>query len=113
MNTPAIYQIDFNTCTAQDVIERSIVAHPSLLEVALRNAVDTHWIFAQSTHDHTAAQAALKLGRECRLAADNVRDNRVDLIMHDMGQWISALNCAAKLQLIPHHCLDGIASRKG
>ena len=107
----SIYDIDFNTATAQDVIERSVVAHPGLLQEALRTVARTHTDFAQCTSDPLACGIATKLGRQCLWAAANVRDNRIDLIMRDMGQWTSALNCAAKLQCIPRHCLDGIASR--
>ena len=107
----AIYPIDFNACTAQDVIERSMVAHPGMLQEAIRNAARAYLDFAQCTHDAYAAQIALKLRQQCLWAADNVRDDRVDLIMRDMGQWTTALNCAARLQCVPRHCLDGIASR--
>jgi hypothetical protein len=103
--------IDFNTCTPRDVIERSALLHPSLFVERLREAALIHSQFAARTHDRTAASAALKLAYDCRTAADNVRDERCDLICRTLGQLIPAFQVACDLQLVPRHCREGIMAR--
>ena len=53
-----MYQINFETCTMNDVIVRSIVCHPTMLAERLRANASVHFNARDVMHDKTAAAAA-------------------------------------------------------
>ena len=112
-----MYQINFETCTMNDVIVRSIVCHPSMLADSLRANARIHYDAALVMHDKTAAIAANRCGIQCRNAAMlvetfyNVDDKLNKIAEFSFGERMAAFLAAAKLQLIPFATQHDICAR--
>jgi len=106
-----MYAIDFMTCSADDVIRRSIVCHPSLYAENLRNVAHIHAQAAMACeHDTTAAKIASRLARECRTIAEHIEAGD-EVIASGTSETIQAFSVAARLQLIPHATAKDIIAR--
>jgi tRNA threonylcarbamoyladenosine modification (KEOPS) complex Pcc1 subunit len=103
-------QIDYSTCTAIDIITRSIVMHPSLFREAL------HARYEQDVaHMEGKEGTVLKAVRASASAAlrgiTAIDHGDAEGLAGDMGAGIIALNVACKLQCIPPHVRTGAALR--
>jgi hypothetical protein len=107
-----MYQIDFMTCTADDVIARSATCHPSLLADTLREQGRTHICAyaAIAAYDKHAGNVAANMASDCNTIAERLADDGTtgDLTF---GQRIIAFGAAARLQCVPHAAQRSIASR--
>ena len=112
-----MYQINFETCTMNDVIVRSIVCHPTTLAESLRANASIHYTASDVMHDKTAAIAANRCGIQCRNAAMLVEtfydvDDKLNKIAEfSFGERMAAFLAAAKLQLIPFATQHDICAR--
>lgn len=94
---------------AKDIIERSILMHPSLFREALIAQAETHDDYAKLTTDKRAAQGASASRAACLRAYDWIgRDDlsdgeRAACIAAECGPMVIALNVACKLQCLPAH----------
>jgi hypothetical protein len=106
-----MYAIDFITCSADDVIRRSVTCHPSLYAENLRNVAHIHAQAAiMSEHDTTAAKIASRLATECRAIAERIEAGD-EVIASTLSETIQAFSVAARLQLIPHAAAKDIIGR--
>jgi hypothetical protein len=106
-----MYQIDFLTCTMRDVITRSAVCHPSLFAESMRSAAKVHAEYAVVTHNATVARIARRMSVSLNSMARDLTLDRFDANVLDLGEVIQAFGIAAKLNLVPRSCRDGIVSR--
>lgn len=100
--TNAIYALP-ETPSAEDIIKRSIVAHPSLFRKALISQAEQHDDYAKLSTNPRAVQGAKASFNACLRAYDAVGLEDVSAIMADCGTMVIALNVACKLQCIPTH----------
>ena len=109
--------INFETCTMNDVIVRSIVCHPTMLTAKLRDNANVHYDAALVMHDKTAAAAAQRCGNQCCQAANlvgnlNGAGQPIEAISAmSFGERMAAFLAAAKLQLIPFATQHDICAR--
>ena len=100
-----MYEIDFSTCTRDDVLIRSIVCHPSALIDALNGAARIHWAAgAELSYDRIAARTAMQAGNDCKGAINRVeayQDDKTILADMPFGEMIQMFHQAAKLQCVP------------
>jgi len=89
--------------TARDIIQRSIVCHPSLFREMLIKQADMHDDYAKVTSDIRAKQGAIASMNACFFAYDAIDNDDVDAIVSRCGPMVIALNVACKLQCIPNH----------
>ncbi len=89
--------------TARDIIERSIIAHPSLFREALIAQATMHDNYARLATDRLAARGAAAMASDCLSAYDAVGMENPDAICERCGTMVVALNVAAKLQCLPPH----------
>lgn len=99
-----------DNCTALDIIERSIVCHPSLFLEAVESRVNED---ARYGSDKTGAvkrsvDASMKAAMR---AAQWISAEDETRFAHDMAAGIIALNIACKLQCLPPHIRTGAAVR--
>lgn len=111
-----MYAIDFNTCTALDVIEQSIVCHPTMFAETMLAMAATHARYATATTDARVASIAAEMATQCREIAEMVADTSsahetARDIAGPVGTCVLAFNVAAKLTLVPRHLWDAILSR--
>ena len=105
-----MYPINFMTCTAQEVIARSVTCHPTMFAEELSNVARIHAGAANTMHDRRACDVAAKLARECFGLADRLQvGDRLDTLT--FGETISAFSRAAHLQLIPPAVAQAIVDR--
>jgi hypothetical protein len=97
----AMYEIDFTTCAALDVIQRSITCHPTMLVETLRANAATHEQAGSTMYDRIARETAYRMGGDCRTVANTIEN--LGTIPPDLtfGERTQAFSAAAKLQLIP------------
>lgn len=91
--------------SALDIIERSIIAHPSLFAETLDLQAAEHKRYAANlANGERAKQGALASARACDAAAYHIRgEGGAAQIVKDCGQMVIALNVACKLQCLPAH----------
>lgn len=110
-----MYPINLTTCTARDVIQRSVTCHPSLFSEALRDLASVHGTYAGQTSDALAAQSARNLQRACQQAAHHIEHdadaNAPELICDDFNMRIVAFTEACRLQCIPYSSRIAIIER--
>jgi hypothetical protein len=96
-----MYPIDLNTATAVDVIQRSIMCHPTLLCETLRANAATHEQAGSTMYDRIARETAYRMGGDCHTVANTIEN--LGTIPPDLtfGERTQAFSAAAKLQLIP------------
>jgi hypothetical protein len=109
-----MYELDMNTCTAIDVIQRSVTCHPSLLREAVENSRDEDFAYwATREPGSKIRQAVSARHMACQRALDILdRDDiELDMFKYDMGAGIIVLNLACKLQCLPAHARTASALR--
>lgn len=102
-----IYNLPENP-SAADIIERSIVAHPSLFREALIKQAEMHDDYSRLTHNAGAQRGAIASKNACLRAYDFIGDgdnarSRAETLCSETGPAVIALNVACKLQCIPPH----------
>lgn len=107
-----MYAIDFNTCTARDVIERSITCHPSLFAQAMRNAAKVHRDYSKVTTNKKVQAIAAHCGDVCDLVAIYTEGGDTELIYSHTRFLVQAFTVAAKLNLVPHSLQGDIIARE-
>lgn len=105
-----MYPIDLNTCTALDIIKRSVTCHPTLFRDALLERRREDYAYA-SKRDGRVADGAYASGRAAQRAVDHTDGNDIEAFKLDMGAGIIALGIACKLQCIPAHVRTASALR--
>ena len=113
---PATADIDFLTCTMDDVIARSILLHPTMLQDALTKAYRAHLDAATTMVDGPACRMAHEMSR------DRVRGSsshcqwptgqrwRIAIASHSTNAcW--HIGAAYKLQCLPYATAMDIATR--
>lgn len=95
--------------SAIDIIERSIIAHPSLFADSLRSQEIMHKGYSAQSTNTLATRGANASARACERAREFAqRDDlsareRASLICAETGPAVIALNVACKLQCLPPH----------
>lgn len=103
-----IYSLPENP-SAADIIERSIVAHPSLFRKALIKQAEQHADYVELSHNELGKRGARASKLACLVAYDTVGDEdqtareRAESICANTGTAVIALNVACKLQCLPPH----------
>ena len=103
-----IYPLPTNP-SAADIIERSIVTHPSLFREMLIKQAEQHDDYVYLSHNERAKQGARASKNACLVAYDTVGDEdqtpreRAESICANTGAAVIALNVACKLQCLPPH----------
>ena len=111
-----MYPIDFMTCTARDVILRSLVCHPSCFADAITAQRSNHLHYARMTHDQLAKRSAEKQADACqtitRIVEETDAHSAADLMMASgITIAVIAFNVAANLTLCPPACRGDIIGR--
>lgn len=88
-------------CTPLDVIERSVLLHPSLLAERLRAFANTHADAYACMMDRRARHIAWRLVDTCRDAAQYVLRGDTLAISQDADMYQAAFLAASQLQCIP------------
>ncbi len=102
-----IYSLPENP-SAADIIERSIVAHPSLFRDMLIRQAEQHDDYSRLTDNPGAQRGAIASKNACLRAydfigeGDNAR-SRAETLCTETGPAVIALNVACKLQCLPGH----------
>jgi len=110
MNT--FRQIDWDTCTMFDVIDHSILMHPSLLIDGIRAASAAHNDYARRTYYADTRANCFRYIKENANALRDIRDGEpASVACNTFHSVIEAFNIACKLQCIPQHCRGGIVDR--
>ena len=105
-----IYSLPENP-SAVDIIERSIMAHPSLFRDALIAQAHTHADYEKIARDARAAQGAQASKNAClsvyntigEYLDDKTARECAESICGKTGTAVIALNVACKLQCLPNH----------
>ena len=111
--------IDFMTCSADDVIARSLRLHPSLYAEALFAAANTHTqAAALMVHDATAREVAKRCAADCHNVALAVGPPQAPLLTAwinlgtlSFGERIQAFTVACRLQCINFALAKAIIGR--
>lgn len=109
-----IYALPSNPSVV-DIIERSLIAHPSLFVDALTQQAQMHAEYSRTTNNVRARQGADASERACERAAefaereDLPARERAACIAAETGPAVLALNVAGKLQCLPRHMLTAAA----
>lgn len=113
-----MYPIDFTTCTAVDVIERSLVCHPSLFRDRVMTAHDSHLLFALGTKDHAAFKAARNAVNQtervigiARKFEASPRAAAEQIAKVGLGELVQAFHAAAELNCVPRSLRGAIIER--
>lgn len=111
-----MYPINFATCSAVDVIERSLVCHPTAWADRMIAAQESHLLFALETHDARASQAAARAAdaaeRGRLIAAKyDARNAALRIAACGVSEIVQAFQAAAELQLIPRTMRGDIITR--
>lgn len=108
-----MYQIDFSTCTIDDVIERSIVCHPTLLIDSMISVAGIHDASAAHMYDATAKRIARGMAVAAQNAALLIRDMGKDAVpLLSFGQRIQVFHQASKAQCLPRSVVNDIVARE-
>jgi len=102
--------IDFMTCSADDVIARSLRLHPSLYAEALFAAANTHTqAAALMVHDATAREVAKRCAADCNNVALAVGRGHLGTL--SFGERIQAFTVACRLQCVNFALAKAIIGR--
>jgi hypothetical protein len=108
----AMYKIDFTTCTAIDVIQRSITCHPMLLRDALLSSLAEDNKFAVARpHSREVRDAIESHANAIRRAISLVAAEDAQAFVDDLGAGIVAFEIAARFNLVPRHCRTAMVER--
>ena len=102
--------INFMTCSADDVIARSVVCHPSLLAEGMRERAKAHIDAHLAMMPRDAAKVAQGMADDCYLISHRLEDGE-GLGQLTFGQKIMLYSLAAKLQCLSHSLAQDILSR--
>jgi hypothetical protein len=103
--------IDFMTCTARDVIARSLLCHPATLADNLMSAGKTHAGYSLISPRADVAEIARRMGEKAFKAACHARAEHIEPIMADTDMRTMTLHAACELQLVPRSLRGDIAAR--
>lgn len=106
-------QIDYLTCSMDDVIRRSLLLHPSLLADACARAAMIHAQARDTMHDGQARKIAGNMAKEAWSLARAVRDNELaDPATLTFTQRQIAFAAAARLNCLHYSLAQAIAKRE-
>lgn len=112
---PATADINFLTCTMDDVIARSILMHSSMLTDMLRSAARTHAEASRTMVDGPAVRMAREMAIEAGEVAQRVDTgllaSAADCACLTFSQRMIAFGAAYKLQCVPMSLALEIAAR--
>lgn len=103
-------EINFLTCSMDDVIARSIALHPSLLAERLRDVATIHSKAAREMLGDLERGTAIKMANDCRSAASSV-EHLGHFVNATFGQRLQAFSAAARLQCLTLSQAQAIAAR--
>ena len=110
-----MYDIDFTTCTMNDVIDRSITCHPSLYVEKLRSIRDIHLNHALVTLNRNAARIARNMAADAEHVAMMVQDGFEGAAWcvpsDNLSAKLVAFQAAAALQCLSRSQMLDIAER--
>jgi hypothetical protein len=109
-----MYPIDFDTCTAIDIIKRSVVCHPSLFREALVASKQADFDYAKTidrTHEAAIARSVLARANATNDAISAIDIEDFDFFKTNLSAGIIALNIACKLQVLPPHVRSDATAR--
>lgn len=110
MNT--FRQIDWDTCTMFDVIDHSILMHPSLLTDSIQSASNAHGSYAMRCYHKDTRDNCQRYIKENAAAIRAIKaGNPAAAACRTFHSAVEAFNIAARLQCIPNHCRTAIAER--
>lgn len=95
--------------TAVDIIERSLIVHPTLFREAVIKQAEQHADYQELTRDERARQGARASKNACFAIYDAINctvrseRERAQAIASETGPLVIALNIACKLQSLPNH----------
>jgi hypothetical protein len=108
MTMTAIYDLPENP-SAMDIIQRSIVTHPTLFRDTLIKQAEMNDDYARATTNPRAMQGVRSSFNACLLVYDIIGDDELtareaaETICAKTGTAVIALNIACKLQCLPPH----------
>jgi hypothetical protein len=106
--------IDYTTCTMNDVIARSLRMHPSLLADACAAAGKIHQQARDTTHDGKAREIAGDMAKDAWGLFCAIRDGEIDdLAALTFTQRQIAFAAAARLNCLHFNLAHSIAKREG
>ncbi len=105
--------IDLNTCTMRNVVQRSCEMHPTLFAEACDAAARVHVDYANlgTTRSDTARIASIMAG-ELRTIARAAEVGSLQVHLLTVSQVVQAFHLACRLQCIPRHIAQAIAARE-
>lgn len=109
-----MYPLDFDTCTAIDIIKRSAVCHPSLLREALVASKKADFDYAATLnrqHEAAIVRSVLARANATNDAISAIDLEDFDFFKTNLGAGIVTLNIACKLQVIPAHIRSAATQR--
>jgi hypothetical protein len=89
--------------TAREIINRSILVHPSLFRESLIAQAEMHDNYAALATDSRAIAGAESMRASCLRVYDAAGTECIDEVMQNLGDMVVAVNAAAKLQCLPPH----------
>ncbi len=105
-----MYPIDFVSCTANDVIARSVTCHPTLFAERLLDIARVHDQAAATMLDCEATKISRRMAADCRQMADRLEHGEL-LDGLSFSQRIIAFSAAAKLQCVSDSLARSIIAR--
>lgn len=109
-----MYPIDFDTCTAIDIIKRSAVCHPTLFREALVASKDADFAYAKNldrAREAMVVKSVLARANATNDAISAIDIEDFDFFASNLGAGIVTLNIACKLQVLPPHVRTAAATR--
>lgn len=88
---------------AIEIIERSIIMHPSLFIEALESRAWEDSRYAATRDNPAIKKSVLASFEATHRAIDAIKLENIDCLKSDMSAGIIALNVACKLQCLPAH----------
>jgi hypothetical protein len=107
-----MYALNLETVNALEILERSLVCHPTLFREALEREAASDLVYAEGKDRATyrAVMARHNASRGAANAVDNP-ETAISYFRENTGAGIVALNIACKLQCIPRHVRTSAAVR--
>lgn len=102
--------IDYMSCSAGDVIRRSLALHPSLFAESVRNVGHIHGQAACTMVDGEAVRMSRRMAEQCRELAERIEaGDTLDGL--DCGRTVIAFSVAARLNCLSHAIAKDILAR--
>ena len=103
--------IDFMTCSMDDVINRALAMHPSVLGDALASAAKIHQQARDTMFDGPARKVAADMATAAWTMFKAIQDNEFVAADLDFASRMIAFGAAAKLNCLSYNVAHAIAAR--